>query len=100
MPSLCMFPNLLVSMATSQCSPNKKRNDLTMKYFQRGTNHHEEEALRQILERINRIETLQAIVAEREAKNVVPVDARATTSILALPGQKIFLSFPNVDSVP
>ena len=37
----------------------EKLNDLTTKYFQQGTNHHDEEALRQISERSNRLEALQ-----------------------------------------
>ena len=47
----------------------EKLNDLTTKYFQRGTNHHEEEALRQILERINRIETLEDAGYSRQKRS-------------------------------
>ena len=37
----------------------EKLNDLSTKYFQRGSNHREDEALRQMLERMNRLETLE-----------------------------------------
>ena len=37
----------------------EKLNDLSTKYFQRGSNHREDEALRQLLERMNRLETLE-----------------------------------------
>lgn len=52
---LCLHGN--ITMFTQQGL--EKLNDLTTKYFQRGTNHHDEEALRQILERSNRLEALQ-----------------------------------------
>ena len=52
---VCLHGN--ITMFTQQGL--EKLNELTTKYFQRGTSHYEEEALPQILERINRIEILE-----------------------------------------
>jgi len=64
----------------------EKLNDLSTKYFQRGSNHREDEALRQMLERMNRLEPLKMldIAEKKDLKSVASVVVWATTNILVL----------------